>query len=195
MIKIFNRIRKVIQNFNKKREILKTIKGKNKPNIIIFGQPKSGTTALYYKIKQSICNDYHCLLEPNEEKLKDVKTFKGPILVKNINIEYNNYFNDFEKKIFIVRDPRDLIVSILLYAAGYHKIPESNRSYNDIIKSFDLLRKKETYPNTVSILDLFKELYMWDEIEIMSLIHQIGNKVLEYDKNIENYFVIKYVKQ
>ena len=165
------------------------------PNILIFGQGKSGTTALYFKIVKAISNDYHYLFEPNEEKIIEINKIKKPIIVKNLNIEFNNYFKNFNKKIFITRDPRDRLVSFLLYAAGFHKIPETRKNYEDILKSIKLLKDKETNPDSISLLILIKEFfYLKDEAGVKNFVERwfLEADIHDFEKNTQDFFMIKY---
>lgn len=83
--------------------------------ILIAGQAKSGTTALFYALKQTLPRKYTCLFEPrgyaaaNRDECVLAKVLINP----SVKVED---FETFNKKILIVRDPRDNLVSRLLYA-------------------------------------------------------------------------------
>src|SRR5688500_13798519 len=83
--------------------------------ILIAGQAKSGTTALYYALKQTLPRKYTCLFEPHSttaaagDRHVLAKVLINPTLRPDA-------FETFDRKILIVRDPRDNLVSRLLYA-------------------------------------------------------------------------------
>lgn len=149
--------------------------------IIIVGLAKSGTTALCFKIGNSL-NDPFILVEPPSwdktlaRRWRRWRRRHGSDVVAKLVIgkgsgddpppendgshvvtgvpllqDYAS-FDQFDKKVMIVRDPRDVVVSHLLYRAGYHVL--WNRSRLDIHKYLDLLRRKESAPQSVSILPL-----------------------------------------
>lgn len=124
---------------------------------------KSGTTALYYKIKNSIKNEgvFHFEPDPsivtgNETLVKNILyncNFKGDFFLRYPPKEITD---KFDKKILIIRDPRDTFVSSILYYTGYHLF----RSLHPLVKKrfINKLRQKEINSDSMSIKELINEL-------------------------------------
>lgn len=120
--------------------------------ILIAGQGKSGTTALYYKILEALPLDTMTLVEPLVCPDTIATTTLAKILIDPPGRVDVTSFDHFNFKILLVRDPRDNLISRLLY-----------RPYNrqDFVKDetavadlLSLLAKKEVSPSTVSVGDL-----------------------------------------
>jgi hypothetical protein len=85
---------------------------------LIVGIARSGTSALYFKLKQALPETTWCLYEPPCFDSSDPGG--SPSVLAKIVIgppgefDYTS-FRDFDKKIMIVRDPRDNVVSRVLY--------------------------------------------------------------------------------
>jgi hypothetical protein len=136
--------------------------------VVIYGLAKSGTTALFYKIKNSLPRDAVCLFEP---RAFDPRAAKGrplarllrggrepDVLAKVLPFRPAGAadaasFDGFDKQILLVRDPRDRVVSRTLYVAYhstfYHRDAE-------LAAFLGLLRKKEADPRAVPLAELLK---------------------------------------
>lgn len=122
--------------------------------ILIAGISKTGTTGLLYLVANSLKKEPRLLFEPNVCP-PDVHGDPGDVVAKvligaNLRAET---FSHFEKKITLVRDPRDRMVSRLLYSqfsAGYLKDDECVRQV------MECLIRKERDPSSVSILDVLE---------------------------------------
>jgi len=155
--------------------------------IIIYGQAKSGSTALYYKIKNSINENCFCLFEPEEKELKNLNEIKKTVLIKSLDGKLRHYFKNFDKKILITRDPRDRIISSLLYIGGYHKSREQEEQDN-----IKILEQKESYPGSISLIELFKNLYSISEEEIIDYWKSYLDHILNFKRKNKDCFIIKY---
>lgn len=168
--------------------------------ILIAGHGKSGTTALFYKIKNSL-GKTRCLFEPCEYKL-DIENNNDPIIAKILllasdKINYQS-FEGFDKKILIVRDPRDQLISWLLYS-----VYESNFFSDEkkVEKFVNILKKKEHLPKTVSVLDIIrlydnlsKETNRDSSLNSTFLDNLMAHRyfAMKYHDKHPDYFVIKY---
>ncbi len=178
--------------------------------IVIFGLAKSGTTALFYKIKNSLSPDTVCLFEPTSFDPRGLKG-KAPgwlrsrrrepnVLAKVLpfrphqNIETGS-FAQFERQILIVRDPRDRIISRFLYG-----VFDSNFFGHDdpVNRLLDLLRKKELDPNSVTLrtlLETFAELdeqsFSFDRWKTLQQDYSI-RRPLSFHEARPGLFVFKY---
>ena len=91
--------------------------------IVIFGQYKSGTTALFSKIHNSLPTSTRTLFEPlaYHHEAEDAERW---VLAKTIlkfpghpePVDYAGFL-DFDRKIYLTRDPRDWLVSATLFLA------------------------------------------------------------------------------
>jgi hypothetical protein len=115
---------------------------------------KSGTTALFFKIKEAMPAETHYLFEP--------KKFDAAAAVGKDNIlakvllrgSEPETFTHFNKKILIVRDPRDRIVSGALYRVFNN--PEFCKNEAKVAEFVNALCKKETAPSSISTLELIR---------------------------------------
>jgi hypothetical protein len=93
-------------------------------NIVILGLAKTGSTGLYNNVKAALAkseHDYYFLFEPTRPgPLRDIQRYAPhqPILTKvmiarepDLDLPYDH----FPKRVTLVRDPRDMIVSFLLF--------------------------------------------------------------------------------
>jgi len=122
---------------------------------LIVGLPRSGTTALYFKIKQALPETTWCLYEPPRFEPSDPSAAAGvlaKILISgNGDFDYAS-FRGFDKAILVVRDPRDHLVSRLLYrACSDAKFRQDNVKVAGFVAA---IRDKEANPRSISILDL-----------------------------------------
>jgi hypothetical protein len=156
--------------------------------ILIIGQAKSGTTALYHALKQSLSGKYTSLFEPKSYLANDGDQFT---LAKVLINEFVNIddFDNFDKKILIVRDPRDNLVSLLLYAIYDQKFITDDNKVNFFI---DKLEKKQINPASISLIDLFKVLSDLSDKDLLELFTQRYQAGLLFDTHYQNYFVYKY---
>lgn len=122
--------------------------------ILIAGLAKTGTTGLLYLIVNSVGNGLKLLFEP-QECPADLKTESGNVVVKVLIGSQLNVasFAHFDKKITIVRDPRDRIISVLLYSQ-YHANYLSD--YERVCVVRECLEKKESSPSSVSIREILE---------------------------------------
>ncbi|HEX8466488.1 MAG TPA: hypothetical protein VF620_01635 [Allosphingosinicella sp.] len=137
--------------------------------IVIYGLGKSGTSALFYKVKSSLPPGTIALFEPSSYGLRERARerlhalLRGRImpdvLAKVLPCDPRPVrvrdFDGFDRQVLIVRDPRDWLVSGLLYrsyhAAGFHADAEAR----DFL---ELLRRKEAEPRSVPLLNLIQAL-------------------------------------
>ncbi|MEA3188901.1 MAG: hypothetical protein QOD99_2731 [Chthoniobacter sp.] len=120
--------------------------------IIIAGLAKTGTTGLFYKIRNSLGAPGREMFEPAtyicSENAESVLAKK---LIKPKGSEEFDSFACFDKKIGIIRDPRDWMISMLLYRIFDHPACENDDA---IRRMMELLRRKEEAPASVSVLEI-----------------------------------------
>lgn len=148
--------------------------------VVIFGLAKTGTTALFYKIRNSLAPGAVCLFEPRsfDSRVLGAGGLRGllkgrrqpDVLAKILPFRPHDAadaesFAAFEKQILTARDPRDRVVSRLLY--GVHSAKFYGRDA-DVGALFRLLERKESDPRSVSIRELLKTLAELDGAEFSS---------------------------
>jgi hypothetical protein len=137
--------------------------------IVIYGLGKSGTSALFHKVKSSLPPGTIALFEPSsyglrsivEEHLRALSRGRirpdvlAKVLLCDLEAVRLRDFDGFERQVLIVRDPRDRLVSELLYncyhAAGFQADSEAR----DFLA---LLKRKEAEPRSVPLLGLLQAL-------------------------------------
>lgn len=162
--------------------------------IAIFGQYKTGTTGLFQAIRNACAPEVRCLFEPAgfTELPTDHRTgvlakviFDCPGLVE---------FKGFEKKVLIVRDPRDWLVSGILF------IPQQRREIYGNPRAVDqvlrLLRQKEESPCSVPMVDVLRailgHLSEREREEWPDFVRRHLEFTTEFDRALENGLTIKY---
>lgn len=122
--------------------------------IVIAGAAKSGTTALYYALKQSLPQDYVYKFEPK----RYVPKRAGEGVLAKVIIKYVQRAEDFDcfdKRIYLIRDPRDIIVSDLLYHIFNLKDPVDQEMLDHFLSGIEQKRRD---PSSISLLELHRRL-------------------------------------
>jgi hypothetical protein len=115
--------------------------------IVVFGQYKTGTTAVFSKLKNSLPADTRTLFEPSRyiaEAGDDERWVLSKTILKLPDdqdpVDYSS-FSDFDRKVFIVRDPRDWLVSMTLFLTQEKPSVYLDPQASERVVSF--LRQKE----------------------------------------------------
>lgn len=134
--------------------------------IAIYGLAKTGTTALYYKIKSAMPRNTACYFEPGlhrqprirrQELLARIGIGRSrPLLVKFLPFRPGaaamlDRFGAFDRSILITRDPRDRLISVLLYRPYESQIARRPAAVREWVA---LLQAKEGDPRSVSLMRL-----------------------------------------
>lgn len=122
--------------------------------ILIAGLAKTGTTGLLYLIANSFAKMPRLLFEPKKCP-DDLRSQSGVVVAKIlIGTRLNAAsFSHFDKKITLVRDPRDRIVSALLYSQ-YHAKYLLDDDRVRVVR--EVLEKKEASPQSVPIREVIE---------------------------------------
>lgn len=119
--------------------------------IVIAGLAKTGTSGLFAQLKNSIDGDIRALFEVSDyvpQELDTQRTVLAKILIGSDNHTHYTIFDDFDRKICIVRDPRDRIISSLLFRCCRAEFLEDEKKLQQLL---DLIRLKEQDPAQVSV--------------------------------------------
>ena len=130
--------------------------------ILLLGIPKTGTTFIYYLLKQSLPDKYFCLFEPSSNEMDySVYYAKKNILIKDLFViessihNFSKIISEFEKTIFIIRDPRDRLISAFFYFFVNKRNRTSLNIKTELV--FDKVRQKINDPS-IHFLSILKEL-------------------------------------
>jgi hypothetical protein len=131
-------------------------------NTVIVGLPKTGTTGLYQSVKRAMLRkkiETVCLFEPKglkpmESYFESELAVSGASMLSKIMFKpvfyRSNILDSFDKKIMIVRDPRDRLLSMFLF-----KALSRPKQVKELIPGFiSLLEKKEADPKSISFVDM-----------------------------------------
>jgi hypothetical protein len=171
-------------------------------SIVIFGQYKTGTTALFYKIKNSLTAEVRTLfeaLEYPEEPADGGRVVLAKVILRSPDAadprgptRYDTFMG-FDKKLYLVRDPRDWLVSGTLFV-----IQQEARLYNDAEKLgrvMELLRQKEHTPRSVSLRRILDEIMRAANNSLASLtawMHRQHEWLLGFEGRLHSHYRIKY---
>ena len=171
-----------------------------KPNkIVIFGLWKTSTTAHLFKIKSSLPADTRVMDEPpvytplpnGDKHYVLAKVIAG--LSQKDNNEFADYesFMGFDKKIYIVRDPRDWLVSGILFS-----VHSEYRNVKNLNRIIDLLERKEKSPASVSLIEIIELLSASMGKHIFgSLIDWVTRQhdwCIQFENRLDDYCISRY---
>jgi hypothetical protein len=165
--------------------------------IAIAGVGKSGTTALYYKLLNSLGRDAKGLFEPKSildisESLGGDENLVVKVLLRFMSKEHELLFDRaFDKRILIVRDPRDILISGMLYSASYEML--WNKQIDEVREVIALLREKEQGSCSVSVNFLMAKMRQkFDPLSYREMIQSLTNRLLVLSSQSKSYKVIHY---
>jgi len=170
--------------------------------VLIYGRVKTGTTILTYQIANSLGNSTKIIFEPksrnkDNENSGDVVTkclYGNPEKTTGVNTstEAIKNYQDYEKKIWIARDPRDQVISSILYR--WYK--GHNPSKNGFEMALEAVKSKERDSRSIPS-------YKIDQIQTSARVTHlnelknrhmtINNSICKMLKIMDNtWFIFKY---
>lgn len=136
---------------------------------------------MYYKIKAALPPESDGYFEEQHPgKIEQRSSYTGnPVLAKIVLIDKELVRNHsfFSHQILMIRDPRDLVISALLYESGYHAI--WNEPEETIRNHIQQLQQKEADKNAFSVRSL------WKQMAGPSLSFNEFRKRLEYVRDLQ----------
>lgn len=126
--------------------------------ICIIGLAKSGTSALYGSIKAKLPAPRRLMFEPSSvgELAYVTERVNGNALTKLMFSTVNRFGYDparFTHNVAIVRDPRDVIVSTILFSFNRLSLLNNKALYGQLVSLFE---KKERDPRAVTMVELLE---------------------------------------
>lgn len=157
--------------------------------VCIIAPAKSGSTAIYNSVRSSLSRHGHChaFFEPQRPypllRLKNydfAENFVTKIMVSRMLLEKSDFHMDwFDKRIIVVRDVKDLIISQLLFRP---MIAPLNVSPEAMTEFLALIKDKEINPQSISVFELHKRA---TELGISTLNWEIFRKHLNHLKVLQ----------
>jgi hypothetical protein len=149
---------------------------------LVLGMAKTGTTALFYGIKKKLPATAFMLFEPNTpQEWRSLASHHSVTLTKSLLTSYvaagiNPEF--FAKIVVLVRDPRDQLLSRLLYWAA--QISKRNENLRDAVLA--AIIQKEIQPRSTSFIALL------NRIAVMDSVHEIfpEDPIEEFSNRLRN---------
>jgi hypothetical protein len=128
-------------------------------HIVIFGAYKSGTTGLFSVVRRSLHPEPRVFFESPEYLPKagdDGRHLLAKVILgvgRRGPISRPESFGHFDRQILLCRDPRDWLVSGMLFMIQQHEV--AYRDMEVLHALLSLLRRKEADPLSISFGDLF----------------------------------------
>ncbi|MCH7789193.1 MAG: hypothetical protein IH940_07085 [Acidobacteria bacterium] len=162
--------------------------------VLIVGQPKSGTTALMTAVVKGLEStgvEVATLFEPGNLLVQDLDV--APLVAKKllVGLGPNEHaaFYAFDKRVLLMRDPRDRLISVMLY--DIYGRPEALS--DGVQRWLDALRRKEADPGSVGVLDL---LYTYWELTDVNLLQWFANTLVSeqrfFNTRADRFHVVRY---
>ncbi|MEP0072763.1 MAG: sulfotransferase domain-containing protein [Marinomonas sp.] len=159
--------------------------------VAIIGMPKTGTTALYESVKVELPLNTVTSFEPKSEAeltyLLNEKKDNALTKIMFTRLDDVGFdVKDFDRTIVIVRDPRDYLVSSLLYKFDDPNICKNKEKLAQLKSLFE---QKQLDPTAISFTDLFSS---FSSVEVNWDSHlKLYIKLIDFIKH-NNVFVLKY---
>jgi len=160
--------------------------------VIVAGLGKTGTTALFAKLQAALPAETRCLFEPRTlpSDSAGLEHVLAKVLIgvgRTVDIDS---FDGFDRKILLTRDPRDTLVSRVLY--DIYNEPALCADAADVDAFVGLVRRKEADPASVSMGELIR---MYDGVArraIFPRATQDPGVALEFQRSHPDYLCYRY---
>jgi len=159
--------------------------------VLIVGEGKSGTTALLRSISAAIGEPTE-LFEP--ELMTHENLGAGALVVKKLLLNWRHsevaLLDDFDKLVFIHRDPRDRLISHLLYAA-YNQGPSLNTQQRQ--RWLEIIEQKSLDPQGIALVDVLHHWWDLSQVDLLSQYVRASDRTRRFmRRNISGFFRLKY---
>lgn len=157
--------------------------------VVIAGSAKTGTTALFHIILAAMPPGTRELFEPPPYAPAGETHALAKVIIRPDTQEVIASFAGFDKHVHIVRDPRDTVISRVLYSI-YHR-PDIWGDPARAESFVALLRRKERDPRAVSIQQIVQHRDNLPEPSTDSGLFQFGTGLAFFREHPE-YFRVSY---
>lgn len=148
--------------------------------ILIAGLAKTGTTGLLYLIVNSLKEKPKIIFEPKTcpVDLDHGSDVTAKILIGSPGLD-PAAFSHFDKKVTIVRDPRDRMISGLLYSQFHANYLDDDISVNTVN---EILKQKENDPSSVSVRQILTAIG-----RVSGVLKAADNQVLGIERSLARF--------
>lgn len=172
--------------------------------VLVIGSSKTGTTVISKSIQHSIPNASYYMEPKTISEVENLSNSNQSLVVKILYSHWRirlNLFNaialseiEFKPnfKVAIIRDPRDTVISKMMYSPYNFIINGATREQLD--RWIDCVRRKQSAPESLSITRMFQEISMIFNVQ-QKLKEAIEDEVRYLDwlsSHRENFFVLRY---
>jgi len=158
---------------------------------LVVGQGKSGTTALFSAIAHgrpgtATSFEPRCLSEHD--------LAPEPLVVKKLVESWkpseNSVLPLFSHRLFMIRDPRDSLVSRLLYSIWDRRFIGDDAKLATFLKA---LRSKENDPGSMSVVELFDVVGSLDDTATVDDVVDLNRRTIEFwSEHSDRFFLVRY---
>ena len=160
--------------------------------IVVAGLGKTGTTALFFKVKQAMPAGTHCLFEPRGYRAPPVPA--EHVLVKDLFGVHKTLdagsFQSFDRKIVMIRDPRDTLVSRVLY--DIYNEPTVCADDAQVDGFVRILRAKEADPSSTPLRDIIRVFDSMARRPILPRATGDAGVALDFQRRHPDFFPYRY---
>lgn len=145
---------------------------------LIIGQGKTGSSALFYAIVEQL-EDCKATFEPRPIEPEHLEAENVVIkkLIEYLNEDEEKLFDVFDKRIQLVRDPRDSIISRLLYTVWDRKFAYDDEKLEVFLNA---VRQKEEEPRSIGVKELYDLMDRLDGTAIIESVKLLNTKSLGF---------------
>jgi len=172
--------------------------------VLVVGASKTGTTVISKSIQHSIPNSSYYMEPKTISEVENLSNSKRPLVVKILYGHWRRRLNLFNAialgevefkppfKVAIIRDPRDTVISKMMYR--HYNFIMNGAKRDQVDRWIDCVRRKESAPESLSIARMFQEMSMIFNVE-KELKDAVEDEVRYLDwvfSHGENFFVLRY---
>ena len=159
--------------------------------VLIIGEGKSGTTALMRSVSDCLNNPEE-LFEPRllEAEALTAESLVVKKLLLNWRRKETKFLPLFDKRLLITRDPRDRLISHLLYDA-YNQAPKLSQERRD--RWLKALGTKVNAPHSLSVSDLLNLWWRISRVDLLSnYVRALDRGVAFQNRTADHFHTIRY---
>lgn len=163
---------------------------------VVLGMGKSGTTALFSAITNALLGPVDQFFEIHDPsaigRSDPAHSLVAKVLLEKVQTDDLDWLDaTFDKRLLLVRDPRDLLVSRLLY-----KVRDMDLIFDDdkVSTWLDALRAKERDPASIGVVELYRLLESLSGppsyLDVFARVHR--SALAKWRRLEDSFFLVKY---
>ena len=154
--------------------------------VLIVGEGKSGTTALLRSVASALGEPAE-LFEPADLVAADISP--DPLVAKKLLLSWSDAESEalprFDKHVLVIRDPRDRLISHLLYDA-YNRGPRMTADQRS--RWLDVLGTKLDQPEKVPVLRLIDVWWQVSGADLMNAHFRALQRIMAFEQRFQELF-------